>query len=310
MTLEEKIFIYPQLSEEEQREVDRYVERHPELAPLLDEVKVAGVFDSDRLRETTPPNREALAYYVATRHFSARALPPALQPLFERIEQRLAADPEWRAQYEAFVRRLEAAADRSDPAAQFEALSGHTLESQEVPADRSSRHDPHPRGTRRARWAAVAVLVCLGLYGMLWVADGLMQSDMERLAAVESSELQLEGYTTTMRGGRQLPDTASSDALHLEALAHMRKARTSFLGLFRRYDPPAIREAASLFERVIEREEEHSYLQLEAYYFLGKIRLAQGRREEALTAFGQVVEGGGRNADEAREIVRELAGTG
>lgn len=133
-----------------------------------------------------------------------------------------------------------------------------------------------------------------------------MQSDLERLAAFDAGELEVVGYhmRSPHAGGPRVD--VSSDRLYFRALATLREVRTTTLGLFPRYDPERLTEAARLLEEVARGEEDGSFLQLEASFLLGKVRLAQGDLPGARAAFGAVVRGRGRQAEEASEILSAL----
>ena len=132
---------------------------------------------------------------------------------------------------------------------------------------------------------------------------------MERLAQLEDHRLQVEGYAP--RAERSGADDSSADSTalsqqYLRALSQLRAARTTTLGLFPRYDAQQLRRAEQALEGVAEAAEAGSFVQLEALFFLGKTRLAQGDRAGATQALRKVVVGGGRLAPEAQEILTAL----
>lgn len=184
------------------------------------------------------------------------------------------------------------------------------------------KHAPPPSGAdrpdeagvegraRRSRvvgWAAAtAVLGLAALYGVLYVGSRLAQPETARLAALDADEMDVEGYSLQSAGSRAAGGGASPDALYLRALGHLREAPVSTLGLFPRYDEGELERAATLLARVGREAEPGSFLQLEAAYYLGKARLAQGDRAGATQALKRVIAGEGRQASEAAHLLQEL----
>jgi tetratricopeptide (TPR) repeat protein len=161
--------------------------------------------------------------------------------------------------------------------------------------------------SRPARWAIAAVALCVAVYGLLYAASWSTQSTVDRLAAMDVSTDVIEGYQTRVRS--PMPQASADtmpDDLYLRALPLLRNARTSTLGLFPHFDLRKLSEAESLLQRVVDRTEPGSFLQLEAYFYLGKINLAQGEVETARTQFQEVVRREGRRAESAYQILKEL----
>lgn len=320
--IKDKILRFGGLSAEEQQAVEAYVDAHPEWRALLDEVKALSAMAREA-RILHRVNDEALAYYVVAQHTGLSAS-PALRRMFDDLEGRLDDDPDLRARFESLTARLQEVASSFDPAAQFEELSGFPVASlQRLSAEAASEapaREQEEEGAwlpsiqealllslpRAVQWAAVALVLVAVSYGGLFVVSQALQSDVERLALVDPGETQLEGYSLTLRGAPAVADTASTDALYLEALRTLRDAQTTTLGLFPRYDQQKLRQAEQLLQRVIEREEDRSFLQVEAYFFLGKVHLAQGKIEAARSNFQTVAICEGRRASEAVEILTRL----
>lgn len=332
--IEKKILDYWQLTPPERKAVEEYVESNPEWAPLLSDVRVLEELAAEaRLLRAMSPGDEALAYYVVARRFQEGEFSESLHSVFQRIEVRLEKDPDLQARYEALEERLEETMGALNPKEQFEALTGRTLseetpsrgraDRETVPSARSRAVSSSPPGNnsadasaatarlirlpRGARWAVAASIAVAAVYGVLFVVSWSTQSTVERLAAVEPSETTLEGYEVRTRG-RTSPaaEKLSTDMLYRQALATLGEARTSTLGLFPRYDQQKLNEAEALLTRVVEREDSGSFLQLEAYFFLGKVNLAQGKVEAARSHFKAVVAGEGRRAREATRILETL----
>lgn len=320
--IEEKILRFGTLSAEEKQELEAYVDAHPEWRTLLEEVKAL----SELSREAQLLRRvddEALAYYVVAKHTGLGAS-TALRRRFDALEARLSDDPKLRARYQALTSRLEEAAASLDPAAQFEELTGFQVSSLEGLSSESAERAPAPErrsedassmSVRDAlvfslpsafRWAVAAVALVALAYGGLFAISQALQSDAERLALVDLGETQVEGYELRLRGAQPVADSTSTDALYLQALRTLREAQTTTLGLFPRYDQQKLRQAEQLLQRVIEREESRSFLQVEAYFFLGKVHLAQGKIEAARSNFQTVAICEGRRTSEAVDILTKL----
>ena len=158
------------------------------------------------------------------------------------------------------------------------------------------------------RVAVRAALVLAVAYGALWLGGRWTQGEVQRLAAVDVSETVIEGYETRTRSAAP-PATAearSPDALFLEALQHLRRARVTTLGLFPRYDDARLARAEALLAAVVKREAQGSFLQLEARFFLGKVHLAQGDAEAARPHLKAVAAEEGRRAEEATRLLLQL----
>lgn len=307
--IEQKILQFSDLSTDEQRAVEAYVDAHPAWQSLLNEVKALEALRREMCLLHTADD-DALAYYVVARHFGIGVSTP-LQRVFDRIEARFPHDAALRERQEALTECLEDIAAALDPVAQFEQLSGFRILAENKGGNGPARAD---RGAVRSfgrwsavRWAAVVVFFVALLYGGLFAASRLTQSDAERLAFVDLSETEIEGYQIALRGRTEaLADSLPTDALYLQALHTLREAQTTTLGLFPRHDEQKLREAEALLQQVIDREEARSFLQLEAYFFLGKVHLAQGEIEAARSNFETVAICKGRRTPEAVEILTEL----
>lgn len=321
--IEEQILSYPHLSAEKQREVEAYVEARPEWTSLLRDVRtieslVRGV-DGKR-------SESLLTTYVVMQHLHPGDVPSELAESFARLEQELEENPELRERAEAARQRLKNAEATVDPAAQFESLTGHALESDtaETPAaETTSTRDAIPNRDAAAplqafvdellrlplamRWAGAAVALLLGTYTVLFTASEVSQSPLDRLAAVDVSNQVVSNYTsTTTRSAAPSPDTLTADQLYVDALTAVKDARTSTLGLFPSYDDAELDRADRLLNQVLDRTESGSFLALEVRYYLGKVNLAQEQVEAARSHFRAVVEREGRMAEKARDILDTL----
>lgn len=326
--IEQQILNYRQLSSDERAAVEAYVDEHPEWAPLLRDVKqLEALAREARLFEALDAEEDVLAYYVVARHFHSGGHAPSLQKVFRKLEERLEADAALQARRQRFEARLEAVLDTVDPVAHFERLTDRQLDGPSLAAPdldsggengapSTSKQDRSPQSSgawagrrvqRMSRWVGVAAVVLAALYGVLFTASTLSQTDVEELALIAMSETELEGYSVRTRSASPSPDeTGSTDALYRQALATLRAAQTSTLGLFPRFDEQGLRTAEDLLQKVVRREEENSFLQLEAYFFLGKVHLAQRKLDTARAHFKRVVAGEGRRAADASAILKRL----
>jgi len=320
--IEEQIFSYPHLPAEKQRDVEAYVEAHPEWAPLLQDVRsieslVQGIAE--------PNSSDALlTTYIVVQHLHPEETPSELAEAFRRLEQRMEANPDLQERAGATRQRLEEAEAAVDPVAQFEELTDHSLEpaAEEASAPTDTRETARDREAAPSlrsfvddllrlplavRWAGAAVALLIGTYGILFATSEASQSTLDRLATVNVSDQVVDNYTSTAtRSATPSSDTVTSDQLYVDALAAVQEARTATLGLFPSYDADKLDRAERLLKQVLDRTEPGSFLALEAQYYLGKVYLARGQVETARSHLKTVVEREGRMADKARDILETL----
>ena len=302
--LREQILAYPELSREEQRKVEEEVARHPELMPLLEQAKALdALLQQARTFSAQPPGDEALAFYVASEEAGGAPASPALEAILEGVKKRLETDADYRARYEHFRQRKQRLDEQNDPVAQFEQLTGYSLDedfspdlSDQAPQKVASR-PPARRPARR--FVATGVVACLVLYGGLFIVSEATRSDLERLAHVEAADLP---DAITLRGG----EADASDTAYREALTLLYASQKSTLGLFPRYEAEQLATSANLLKKVLADEAEGTYKALEATFYLGKIQLAQHDVPAARVLLQEVVEGGGARTDEAERILAAL----
>lgn len=317
--VEKAILSYPHLTAEEQAEVEAYVESNPEWAPLLRDVR-----SLEGLSGAVPERRPAddlLVSYVVVKHVHPDDVPPRLQEAFSRVEARIEEDPELSQRVEVVRRWLKEAEAALDLVASFESLTGHSLErkpaghgvgavepeSEDAVAGTSSLLEVFFNLPVLLRRGAVAILLLVGLYGVLFAVSVGTQSTLDRLAAVDVSDQVVENYATTeTRSAVPSPDTTTLDQQYVEALSTLRSARNSTVGLFPHYDPETLARAEERFEHVLDEVAPGSFLALEAHFYLGKISLAQGDIGAARNHFQTVVKRQGRKKAEAAEILKTL----
>ncbi len=333
MTMEEKIGFYPDLSPEERREVEDYVDRHPRLRGALAQMQRLdrALREGGALSED-PPGDEAVAWAVVARSVDADRLPAALRSALRDLEQRIETNPEARARYRSLEARraeLEAASDAQE---RFRRLVGHPPESvdetaaaseggagarpdteagaEERPPTAESGRPPLDRGdahrkTGRRRRLVAAALAVAGLYLLLFSVSRIIRPEAERMARFDESELVLEGYEE-VRGNGEPVDVSDAVVLYLEALEELKESETSFLGLFPRYDATRLAAASDRLQEVIRQEPPESFLSGEASYLLGKTELARGNVAEAREALRRAAASGAAHAGEAERLLSEL----
>lgn len=321
--IEEKILSYPHLPEEEQREIEAYVESNPEWAPLLEDVRSLEALAEDVQGDHS--SSVFLATYVAVQHFhpeGVRGLPSSLQEPLARIEARLDEDEALCREAAAMRRQLSEAEAAVDPVSHFEELTGRRLE-EDVDSERAQVTEAEAQDVREprpsvlevfftlpvlVRRAAAAVVLLVGLYGGLYATSVATQSTLDRLATVDVSDQVIDNYVATeLRSADSESDSASVDDRYLKALSALRAARTTSLGLFPRYDAEKLNRAERLLKQVLDQVDTGSFLALEAHFYLGKVSLAEGEIEAARDHFETVVGGEGRKMDEAHEILSTLS---
>jgi anti-sigma-K factor RskA len=317
--VEAQILSYPHLSVEEQREIEAYVESHPEWASLLKDVRSLEGLSANQ--QSNLPDNALLATYVTFQHLHEDTddMPSRLQAAFSTLESQTEEDEFLQREVEAARRRLKEAEASLDPVTHFETLTEHTLHSgpESEPADASEQQDARrsapslwatvlnlPRLVRRG---AVLVVVLAVAYGGLYGVSRATQSTLDRLATMEVSSQVVENYADAeLRSPMPASDTASVDEQYLDALSTLREARRSTLGLFPHYDAEKLAQSERGLKRVLKQVEPGSFLAREAHFFLGKIALAQEEVATARSHFKIVVKQEGRRAGEAYDILKTL----
>ncbi len=285
---------------------------HPEVAPQLGELqRLQAALDAAAGRGAHAD--EALAYQAARDHVEGHTRTD-LRP------EHFATDADLRHQFFGLRDYVETL-DRqlADPLAQFEALTGHRVDELEPrviplhPSRQAAARQPvrHARPAARQRFTQYALAACfalVALYGGLAIASRASQTELDRLAALDTDALAAQVAGGTVRGAENAP--ASNDARYLAALDALGDARRTTLGLFPHYDAPALQAVKAQLETVVQDEPDGSFLQLEASYALGKTLLLLGDTDAAQPHFLRVVEYGGREADAAARILATLATRG
>ncbi|MEM1054776.1 MAG: hypothetical protein AAGI52_04565 [Bacteroidota bacterium] len=217
------------------------------------------------------------------------------------------ADPkadEMRAALDRFAREAE------DPAAQFTRLTGHSLYKAGTPIHRNghtngtaarptaarpaTNRPPERKHTRYLRRVAFALVTVLGLYGVAFTGSSLTLSERARVANIAD----IEDSLRPVRG-------ASLSDRYVDAVEILESAQSSTLGLFPRIDEVRLDEAAEAFAGIAHEAPEDGFGK-EAALALGRIRVLQGRDEEARVALDAVMAQGGYRAPEAARLLDYL----
>ena len=294
--IEQKLLLYGDLTPLQRVEVEDYVQRHPEWAPLLAEAQA--LHDLLRAGRTDEafPDASALAEYVVDQALN-RPLTPESAARHSLVEEALAENPMLERQARAMRQRLQQlAAEAEDPLVQFERLTGR----RDV-FEPASPVAPRVLPWRTLRFAVAACLAIVALYGALALTSHLTRPERARLADLGDLPEAYEGLH--LRGDAPADRTADRYALALEALAN---ARRSTLGLFPHYDDAALGGATAQLREVVDASGPDSWEGLEALYVLGKINLYRGQDDEALWALQSVVALEGPHAAEARRLLDYL----
>ena len=309
--VEEQILSYPHLPPDRKRAVEAYVESNPKWASLLRDVRALESMSGDE-GEDFPAS--VLRAYVVVEHVEDRAdRAPALEQTLDRIGRRIESDPALRAQVDEIRRRVEAAEEAIDPVGHLEQLTGIDV------ADEASDGGPESAASAgvslgrrlmqipaRARMAGIVLLGVLGAYLALAVVSRVSQSSLDRLSAITVDEQMLDNYRRAVGGPRSAADTLSTGALYMQTLSTLRRARTSTLGLFPRYNSDSLRHGKRGLKQVLRRADSGSFVAQEARFYLGKVHLAQRNLSAARSSFEGVVQEGGRHAEAARRLLKAM----
>lgn len=130
------------------------------------------------------------------------------------------------------------------------------------------------------------------VYGAALAASALAATERSRVAALADVP---EG------GGPALADPAAAPVR--AALADVRRARQSALGLFPHYDTTALDAAATTLAVALADRALGAPAHAEARLALGRVHLHRERDAEAVRALGPVVRGGGYRGPEARRLL-------
>lgn len=297
MTLDERLDAYPLLPPDERATVDREVMADPERAERLVEAQaLAATLDVAARGPVTAAD-------VARRE-TDRLLGHAAFDA-NRIDAAVAADPELTDEAERVRTRLAVLASTAEPSAEQFARLLANAPAADLPATRSSTSRPAddraaaapPRAHRAAglRRFLVAASVCVVAYAAAYAGSGVVRPERDRVADLR----ELSYALPTTRGDS---DDAQAERLR-DALGAVAEARHTTLGLFPHYDPDALAAAADDLASVAASAEPASAAAQEARFALGRVRLQQGRDDDAARLFGALVREGSYRAPEARRLL-------
>lgn len=325
MKMEEKIGFYPDLSGDERRQVEEYVERHPHLGPVFEELRrLDRALRAGKRIEADPPSDDVLAFVAVMEDVDRGRMPEAMDEVMRKVMGRIDNDKELRSRYDRFKIRRRELETGADIEAQFNRLrGGHAgdiggvgtvAKTPRRPGNGDSgtsgdRRDDrravagvrNVRGGRVARVAFVAVTV----YALLFVGGRILRPETEQLAAFDRDELLLEGFDAVRGAAEEQAPVVSDDPVeaYLEAIEVLQTAETSFFGLFPHFDQERLDRAAALLHRVLDLEPPETFLAGEASFLLAKTELARGNIDAAREALDQVSVKFGRHSEAAERLL-------
>ena len=306
----DQLAAYPDLPPAEREAVRAYVREHPEHRKALAESRLfTSWLDAGRSADGLPLIPGEIADYVVAQHFAAQPLPPAGAARARHVEAALHEHPDLERKAREMRQHLAFVVSESEDAvAQFERLTGRPIAIEEPkkpkrPRAAADRPPIRVAARRPLRTAALAVVGMAALWAALFAAGQASQSPYERWADLDELPAVYDGM---LRSGT--PEPAGTTAAYAVAVERLRMARSAPLGLFPSYSDAELEATVADFEAVIEMERsEDDLLALEARFLIGKIRLYQGRADEAAAALRYVVERDGPSAPEARELLSRLS---
>ena len=293
--IEQKILAFGDLPAAEQQELETYVRQHPEWAPLLADTRALHSL-LEATHAPAGPTTDDLAAYVFAEATGSDSAPDAKDVITEKLK----SDPEVAREVRLLRRRLDTiAADTADPVDHFERLTGRTLHTDSAPAKRAE--PGRVLAWRPLRFALAASLALAALYGLLALANQATQPERTLLADLSATPALYDNMR--LRGGESPSDPAEGYGQAREMLLG---ARSSFLGLFPSYDADELERAARSFRALADEFEPDTWEGSEALYTFGRIRLYQGRDEEAAQAFRLVVTHNGPHALDAQRLLSAI----
>ena len=309
--LEENIWNFGQLNPSEQAKVEAFVDGHPEYKGLLEESKsIYRLLEEAGLFASNPPHDIALAYLVANNLMHDHPLPEPLERSFRQLKDKIETMPHEQQRYDTIRARMEEIATNADPVAQFEQLTGYDLESDFVLPDLSGKasgnkkEDRPPLARRKGRRYRVnkpRFMVPLVLF-MVAITFVWQQNSLKRNAYTDAEVLLVDGYNHGIRGLEMFEEPVSSDVVFMFAQRALHEAQHVWFGLYYTYDDAKLDEAEALLLRVLGDVQGSAYLKEEAMYLLGKVYMAQNKREEARHALNEVIDLRGRRSSEAARL--------
>ena len=281
--IEEKIFCYGVLEEDEQEQVRAFITDHPSYAGLFN-ASLAFYRLLEEARQMIKPDEmdEVLLYYVHHKKADKKA-PAALQKAYQQIELLLKQKPDLQQRYEELSARYQRLDQHSNPEAQFRLLS--TMASTEPHTGGADR----PARTRKqsASWRkGIVMAIVVGIGALI---SNFYPTPLKRLAYLPSDELEVPGLIIVYRNSAPMVDHRPERLLADALLSFDRAQVEPFMNLLY-YRKTLLDEAEDALRQAIIAYEPHSFLMQESQYFLAKVLLAKKKTEEAriiLTALAQ-----------------------
>ena len=271
---------YPTLSPGDRVAVDVLAEGRPEWEAAYAEARrLAALTDA----ASAPTSAADLAQLAVARRLGATP------PETARIDQDRGADPDLAREQGTIEERLDQLeAETEDPMVRFERVTGRPLPGVAPAGAPMGRRGGTPRLSAVARLAVTAALLALG-YGVLYAASAARATAREQtadLGAVGAVRLS-QAHAEPLAG----------------ALAAVRHARRSTLGLFPRYDPVGLDRAARALAAQAGAADARSWQSQEARLALARVHLYRQRDVDAARVLGGLVREGGTRAPAARRLL-------
>lgn len=287
--LSDLIAAYPDLSAEDRARVDAQIGEHPRLAEAYAQAR-----------------RLAAALDALQR--PASDLDRAHEAIGQRFRGEPVTDAEMRERLEALDQ------DAADPIRQFEQLSGRPFDGRlTLPASGGDSASPPlalvdlkmAAPSRRSTWLprlAAAATVVLVAYGALFGVSAASVSERAQVASLE----EVAPVSLPALRGASAPAT---DRVR-DALAAVRDARRSTLGLFPHYDTDALTAAAAELAAVAAEAPPQSWVSQEARLAQGRVLLYLERDIEAARVLGTLLDDGSYRSGAARRLLDYIRANG
>ena len=335
--IDDKIWQYGLLSEDEKKDLEAYIEKHEALEPLLAEVKalyrllvdarVLTVDSIDRADSGVTGTDEAgndevaIAYYIAHESFAAVGAPAFMADGYDRLREQVQHNMKAREQYDAIKLRMEEVASYSDPVNQFEQLTGHRIDEMPLVDKRGlhfGRNDRPPivrePSLRISKWSTVtgALLVVVVLMGIM-----LNTNRLERMAYMDP-EAVLQVTPSTVRGSQDV-SLSAIDMQRLEARQYQLRegvlaflnAQQNWLNVYYTFEIDGLNQAEKVISAL--KQDLHEQPQAgddwifnETTFVLAKVYLAQERVTDARNVLMEIVGQEGGISEKAAALLERL----
>lgn len=311
-TLIEKIWSYGILTDQEKVEVESFVAANPEYRPVLKDSKAVHTLlgEAGTLLDD-PVENIAMAYLVAHSQITSGIAPGILDRAFKELEHKIEAMPHALERYEKVRDRMEEIALNSSPLAQFEQLSGYSLE-----RDFSKVEDNNGAftGNRRVKdrpaiasqksskgrfrsGVRAALLFAVPLFVMVGVSMKIDWREMPIPVLIL-----LVNEIVEERGLDEFLKPVSPDVVFTFAQRALYESQKVWLGVYYTYDEEKLAYAEELLLRVRQNEVSSPFLKEESTYLLAKANLAKEDFPTARLLLDELINMRGRRLREASEL--------